>query len=234
MSRKVFIFTLIAVWASLIQGREIAQTRYFGEIAQFDQFDSSLGNLNTIKIDVSANISGGQLIYDNDSSGPLSGTFEFGKVCSLTYTQDVSLHNSANQMIFDNGNVFACNSSAFNLAPDDGDGRYNYDSNPPDGSIYYGGNLSFSATDYIGRTYWDKGSKGFIGSGTFDIVYSVNQWINFIGNDLGEKIEYYCSPNVEFQGSVTVTYSYDAVPEPCSFSLFLAGMALYLNKMAKR
>jgi hypothetical protein len=186
-----------------------------------------LGTLKSIRIDVSLNISGGMLFYDNDSSAAVSGTVEFGKVLNL-YAPDVNLHGASNELIFDKGAVLIYNSTAFNLAADNGDGIYNYDSTPPDGSIFYGSDLSITETDYIGSQFWTKGTKGFIGTGTYNIVYSVNPWINFKGSNLGE-IQFYSSPNVNSQGSVTVTYSYEAVPEP-SILLLLSSGVLFLNK----
>jgi hypothetical protein len=187
-----------------------------------------LGSLTAIRIDAAVNISGGVLYYDNDSSSALTGNLEFGKVYSMTYTQDVSLHNSAMQMIFNNGNVFACNSSAYNLAADNGDGKYNYDYNPPDGGIYYGDDLAFLDSDFIGSEFWNKGTKGFIGTGTYDILYSVNEWIDFASGN--SYIEYYSSPGVYAEGSLTVTYFYDPVPEPSVVLLLMSGIVFLKSK----
>lgn len=220
---------MVAAVASKIGAVEIKQTRSLSETAVFRQFDSKLGNLNFIKVDVLLNISGGQLYYDNDSSAPASGTIQCGKVVSLTYTTDVILKNSAGLMIFDNGKLFGFNTGNFNLAPDNGDGKYNYDSTSPDGSILYGGSLEFSDSGYIDQGFWNQGAKGFVGAGTYDILYSVSQWIVFAGNNIND-IEYYCSPAVLWNGSISVIYSYTAVPEPHSLCLIIAGITLFVNK----
>lgn len=223
---------MVTAFASIVEAAEIKQTRSLSETAVFSQFDSKLGNLNYIKIDVLLNISDGQLYYDNDSSSPASGTLQFGKVVSITYTTDVILKNSAAQMILGDGKIYGCNTLNFSLAADNGDGKYNYDSTSPDGSVFSGSSLTFSDSGYIADGYWNQGTKGFIGAGTYNILYSVSRWINFSGNNIND-IEYYCSPAVSSNGSISVIYSYTAVPEPCSFCLISAGFALIMKKRQK-
>ncbi len=224
---------MVTAIASLVEAAEIMQTRSLSETAVFSQFDSKLGNLNFIKIDVLLNISNGQLYYDNDSSSPTSGTLQFGKVVSLTYTTDVILKDSAGQTIFGDGKIYGCNTLNFSLAADNGDGKYNYDSTSPDGDIFSGTNLAFSDSGYIANSFWNQGTKGFVGTGTYNILYSVSQWINFSGNNIND-IEYYSAPAVSSNGCISVTYSYTPAPEPCSFFLISTGFALVINKRQKQ
>lgn len=223
---------MVTAVASIVEAAEIKQTRSLSETAVFSQFDSKLGNLNYIKIDVLLNISGGQLYYDNDSASTASGTLQFGKIVSLVYTTDVILKNSANKIIFSDGKIFGCNTGEFSLAADNGDGKYNYDFTQPDGSVFTGSSLTFLQSDYIAESFWNQGTKGFIGTGTYNVAYSVSPWINFSGSNTGD-IEYYSSPAVFSTGSICVTYEYTPAPEPCSLCLISAGFAL-LMKIKRR
>ncbi|HAL44686.1 MAG TPA: hypothetical protein DCP47_02005, partial [Phycisphaerales bacterium] len=223
--KKLSLLATVLACASLIEAAVIKQTKYFGEIAEFSQFDNSIGTLNSIRIDVTLNITGGEMLFDNDGSSPISGTIQFGAAASLTYTSDISLYNAANQMIFDNGKIFCLNSFSYNLAADNGDGKYTYDNSAPDGCLFKGSNISFSDFGYIGSAFWNSGAKGFIGKGTYNIIYSVNSWNDSIGPD----IEYSFSPMVASDGSITVTYDYNEVPEPSVVSLFITGISLFIK-----
>lgn len=212
------------------QAAEIKQIHSLNQTAVFRQFDSRLGELNYIKIDALLNISGGTLYYDNDSESPAFGSLEFGKVVNIAYTTDVILKNQTNQMIFNNGRIFGCYTSNFSLAGDNGDGKYNYDSTPPDGGIFAGSSLTFLQSDYIGQSFWTQGTKGFIGTDTFSIAYTIGQWINFSGSNVGD-IEYYFFPASLDSGSINITYIYTPVPEPCAFRLIISGAALLIKKV---
>jgi hypothetical protein len=224
--KKLSLLATVLACASLIEAAVIKQTKYFGEIAEFSQFDNSIGTLSSIRIDVTLDISGGQMLFDNDGSSPVSGTIQFGAAASLTYTSDISLNNAAGQMILDNGKVFCFNSYAYDLGADNGDLMYNYDSSGPDGCLIKGSNLSFSDFGYIGNAFWNSGNKGFIGKGTYNIIYSVNNWTSSIGPNM----EYSFSPMVAYDGSISVTYDYSLVPEPSIIMLLWIG-SLYVRKI---
>lgn len=228
MTRKLYLLSLVATLALAFDASALTmvQTKYFGQAATFNQFDSGIGNLNSIRVDVTLSISGGQLNYDNDGLTAVSGMIEFGNAVNLEYTSDVSLFNSANQMIFDDGKMYAYKSSPFSLAADNGDGHNNFDSTAPDGGIIDGDDLTVSDYDYISAVYWNQGTKGYIGKGTYEIACSLIPWTIFTGSNTSE-IQYYCAPSVLASGSITVTYSYDPVPEPAAISLLTAGIGLF-------
>lgn len=224
---------MVTAVASIVEADEIKQTRGLSEAAVFRQFDSKLGNLNYIKIDVLLNISGGQLYYDNDSPSPTFGTLEFGKVVSIAYTTDVILKNQANNTVFGDSKILACNTASFSLAGDNGDGKYNYDATPPDGDALNGSNLTFMYSDCIAESFWTQGTKGFVGTDTFNIVYTIGQWINFSGSNVSD-IEYYFYPAILSEGSISITYRYTPVPEPCSAWLIMSGAALVIKKLKQK
>lgn len=198
--------------------------------ANFYQFDNHLGNLNSIKIEVSLSISGGQINYDNDSDSWAAGNLQFGAYVNLLSTSDVSLLDIAGQSILDDGKVFTYNSCGFNLAPDNDDGSY--DSTPPDGGFLNGSSLTCSDSGLIGNAYMGQGTKGFLGTDTYNILYTILQWTDLSGDNI-DGIEYSCTPPVSASGYITITYNYDPIPEPCVLSLLTCGIAVLRIKKRK-
>jgi hypothetical protein len=211
-------------WANLI-----VQTQPFGGIPElagsltFNQFDDSLYTLNSIKVLFYLQASGGELILDNDSHLPASGNFEFGAKGNISST-DVSLLDSSLLPI--PGQVTAYNIQAFALDPNIGDVPGDYDPTPPDGLSYSGGTQDDTKSGFVGMIAWGGGTKGFIGTGTYDIDYSISQWLTYGG--IG-GIEYAVNP-VTADGYVEVTYDY-TIPEPATICLLgLGALSLIRRK----
>ena len=201
----------------------ITQKVDFGSDGIFDQFDCSKGILNFIRLDLTLNIYGGQINYDNDSASEAIGTLLFGAAVDIKDTSDVSLLDSSYQLIFDNGNVYAFTSFDFILAPDNGDGKNNYDESAPDGAIAIGTDKTVSDSGFIASSFWSQGNKGFLGTGKFVIPYSLISLTEFSGENVTE-IEYSCTPPVWTDGSLTLTYDYNPIPEPGGLCLMAAGV----------
>jgi hypothetical protein len=225
---KSFLF-IFAVALFVTAGLASAQIEYFSgtpsmdDSLTFNQFDESLGTLTSIQIILSLQISGGQLTLDNDSEESASGTFEFGASGSIT-SGDVGLVNSSFVAI--PGTVSTYNSEAFSLSGNVGDGEGDYDPTAPDGLQYDGGIKTNSKSDFVGSVAWG----GYIGTGTYDIDYSVTQWLNYGG--IG-GIEYAVTP-LSASGSVEVIYTYDPIPEPATITLLTIGaLALLKRKNSK-
>ncbi len=225
---KSFLFTFavaLFLTAGLASAATITQNQFYSGIPNltgsltFDQFDESLGDLTSIQIILSLQSSGGQLILDNDSEEPASGTFEFGATGSIT-SGDVGLVNSS--FIAIPGTVGAYHSEAFSLSGNLDDGPGDYDPTSPDGLQYDGGTETDSKSDLVGSAAWD----GYTGTGTYDIDYAVSQHQNY--GSIG-GIEYAVSP-VTASGYVEVVYTYDPIPEPATITLLTLGALTLLKR----
>ncbi|MDD5724480.1 MAG: choice-of-anchor E domain-containing protein, partial [Syntrophales bacterium] len=68
----------------------ITQTETFSGVGTsgltFDQFDSTLGTLNSIELTYSLTSSGGWITFDNDTTSVLTGDAQFGAKGSVTAT----------------------------------------------------------------------------------------------------------------------------------------------------
>ena len=224
MTKKFLIFFAAAFLTTAMPtfALTITQTKLFGPNTpnmngslNFNQFNSSGGlTLQSIQVSLTLQTSGGQLRLDNDSESPASGIFHFGAKGTISST-DVTLLNTSFQPV--PGEVNAIYSQAFNLAANVGDEPNDYDPSPPDGLLYNGGDMNNSKSDYITSLVWYAGTKGFIGTGTYNINYQVNQWLDY--GSIG-GIEYAVNP-VTASGSAEVVYTY--VPEPATITLLAVG-----------
>jgi len=208
----------------------ITQTKDFDGIPNmtgslnFNQFNNSGGlTLQSIEVSLALQTSGGNLKLDNDSTSPASGTFEFGAKGNLSST-DVVLLNSLFSPV--PGEVSAIYSQVFNLAANVGDGPGDYDPTPPDGLLYCGGTINKSLSGYVTSPVWYAGTKGFVGTGTYNISYTVYQWLDY--GSIG-GIEYAAIPG-SVNGNVTVVYNY--IPEPTTLLLLGLGAVMLRRKTA--
>lgn len=223
-SNRILQFvTGMLVLGSITCADTIIQNIDFGSDGIFDQFDCSKGTLNFIRIDLTLNIHGGQINYDNDSTSEAIGNLQFGAAAGIADTSDVCLLDSSYQLIFDNGIVYAFTSCDFILAPDNGDGKNNYDATSPDGAVLSGIHKTVNDSGYIADIFWSQGNKGFLGTGKFTIPCSLIPWTEFTGEHVTE-IEYSCTPPVLADGSLTMIYDYNPIPEPSALSLLAAGV----------
>ncbi len=193
----------------------------------FNQFDTSLGTLTGIQITLTVNSQGGIYVLDNDSASAASGIFEFGAMGSISST-DVILLNSLFASI--PGSVGAYQTQTFSLAADNGDGIGNLDSTGPDGMAYVGDSESGSGTGTVSNMLWSAGAKGFLGTGAYNILCNVIQWSNLSS---AGGVEYSVTP-VTANGSVQVSYIYDAIPEPATLAILALGALIPMKKRTRK
>ena len=149
-------------------------TPNFTQLLNFNQFDTLGGTRTLLSLEVvlNLNVDGGQLVLDNDGVDPASGSFEFGGKGTTVNTTDVWILPAI-------GEASAVHSGAFALAGNVGDGPNDYDPTPPDGMLYVGGPVSDSKSGFINPTFWGLGTKGFLGTSTYNIQVDASQWIDY-------------------------------------------------------
>lgn len=223
----VLVLSTSSIAGTIEQTKTFDGTPDFSRLLTFDQFNDQGGSctLTSIRVILTLNVEGGQIVLDNDSETQATGTFEFGGKCGITSSQ-VALLNNSSQPIF--GQAAAIHSESVTLAANEGDGSKDYSGLGPDGMIYQGGSETDTKSGYIGSSYW----TGFIGTGTYDIGLSAIQWSSC---STISGVEYSVTP-VTASGTVKVIYEATCVPEPSAIAgllTALVGMGFGLRRRVK-
>jgi hypothetical protein len=230
MTKRFLCFFAVAllVTAGLASAATITQTKTFSGTPNldgalsFNQFNTGLGTLTSIQVQLNLQTSGGELKLDNDSHQSAAGTFQFGAQGTISGSPDVALLDSGFNPIPGTANAY--HSGSFSLDPNTGDGPGDYSPLAPDGMLYTGTTETDNKSGYVGSAVWAAGTKGFLGTGTYNINYSITQWLNYGG--IG-GIEYAVTP-VTASGDVTVVYNY--IPEPATIALLTIGALAFLKR----
>jgi hypothetical protein len=227
MLKKSFFFSCVLLLAAsqYSLAAMLTQTQYFDIESNlngtftFNQFNSH-GQLRSIAILFCLQTTDGRLILDNDGAHSASGLLQFGAKGSINSTDVVLLNSSYMPVLKD---VLAVNEQAFSLSPDDGDGLSNFDSSSPDGLLCVGSPQMDTESGIIGQAFWSLGSKGFLGTGTFNLNYSIMQLVNYGGiNNIS-----YAVNTVDSEGYITLIYNYQPAPESATILFFSLGMLIF-------
>jgi hypothetical protein len=213
----------VGILASASNATQIIQTQPFtgvpnyNSVLPFNQYSGNPLDLVSIEVILHLDITGGQLIVDNDGAGVANVTnVELGATGALSST-DVIIVPGVNAAASTLGNYV--------LAADNGDGPSNIDGTGPDGVVMLGQTQSDTDSQFINSGVWLLGNTGYLGGGVYGINVNVNNIINF---GAAGGVEGGFSP-VGAGGEVTVIYN--VVPEPASMALLaLAGSAMAIRR----
>lgn len=229
MKRKAVVsFLVLALTAGLSQAATITQTKTVsshnpaGNYAlTFDEFDSALGTLQSVTVTSNLEWWGGFYAVDNDAATASSGT--------ATFSTTANLYSSVGGLPANATSLQSSISQYFELTANNGDPTDEFNTDAPgndygriDGPVYDSRKSVTGTGDVSSENIGD-----YVGTGTFDITYASNQsqsWNGLGGNSTS-------SAPMSAQGYVTITYTYEPVPEPTSFALLgLGGLVLALRR----
>jgi len=184
----------------------------------FDQFDTTLGTLDSISVEFELISDGGYIVFDNDTGSQATGDAEFGATGSVV-NSSVSLLNSSGTAIFSTLSSIA-SATGFTMEPDQGDGSGTIATSGIDTYQLLGGTPSTdSENGLIGESYFSQ----YIGTGTFTVnpLIETRMW-----TDVSPAPQQSSDP-AAISGAFTVVYNYTAstpVPEPATMLLFGGGL----------
>ena len=223
---KTFALTLavclslvgISSAATVTQTERFSGTPDFDEDLTFDSFDTSLGFLNSVFVEVEVLVTAGEFLVDNDS--PTVGTVD------IDFGIDAQLI-SGGEVIVPAVKAVAGDSAHLILAPDDGDGP------PIDGSPADGATLSM-----VGLT--DSDFATITGGIALASYLDVNAGPDYVINvDTSQFFAVSGASGIDggFRsadaiGEVTVIYDY-TVPEPTTMGLLAVGGLAALRRRRK-
>ncbi|MDP3851861.1 MAG: choice-of-anchor E domain-containing protein [Luteolibacter sp.] len=202
----------------------IVQTKTFTFVPEdtapltFNQFDSSLGTLTSIVITTSLTKSGGSLFVDNESATPASGNINQSVTITLS-SSAVSLIDTSLQPI---GNGIAATSVYFaNVGADDGDGPGVQSVGADyDGTSF--SEVSAGQTRNVNEIAW----SGYTGLGTY--LIDANGVQGFNTSAIGGAAV--AIDPATASGEVSITYNFNAVPEPSAALMGAVGLLALLRR----
>lgn len=213
----------VACAATITQTKDVAQHNPAGTYSlTFDEFDSTLGTLQSVTIASSLEWWGGFYAVDNESDLPSSGTATFSVSVNLSSATVRGLPSNV-------ASLSSGISQYFELTANNGDSTSDFNTDDPghdygriDGPAY-ADRVKVQESGAIASTYIGD----YQGTGTFNVSYKSSQeqsWSGSGGNSTS-------SSPMSASGSVSITYEYEPVPEPSSFALLgLGGIVLALRR----
>ena len=234
--KKNIILTVLAAVAlpALGLGSVLVQTDAFSFVPSasqeltFNQFDLSLGTLQSIQVSVTLSKAGGYIQADNDSlqSGMITLTHQ---VKGSLSSSDVYLDKSTGHgQIGSVGSLNATSVFTTNMGATTGDSTFDFNAQPGSSDYvnYSPASTTVSTSGFIAQGSWGADAanniKGFLGFDTFAVLVNAAQIATVSG--LGGISEAFV-PSLT-SGNVTVTFTYDAkpvlVPEPGALAALLA------------
>ena len=176
------------------------------DAAVFDQFDTSLGTLLSVKVTLEVTSDGGSIQADNDSDLPADLDVNFGAE-GIISSGDVGLFSAIvpipTAVI---GAVSTSQGATFNLSGNDGDDTTVFNAGGPDWDTFEGTPQTSMDMGLIDASLF----PGYEGTGTFDIDYEVGQ----VADTTSAGGLFLQIDPVTASGSITVEYTFEPLFNP--------------------
>ncbi len=181
----------------------------------FDQFDSSLGTLDSVQFVFVLSMYGGSVSVDNDSEVATSATATVrldGLLTSSVSIPGLWISNTLSQV--------------FELGPTSGDpiDQYN-NTGDVDHATLYGASSASPKTETASGSVAPGSLSDYVGTGT----YTINAATLVASGASGAGVQYAVTVMQTF-GELEVTYTYTPIPEPATAGLAGLGALLLLRR----
>ena len=203
----------------------IIQTQTFSGVGTpdliFNEFDDSLGTLNSIELTYSLTSTGGWITFDNDTASILTGNAQFGAKGTVTAT--VSMLDGTLNAIFAT-NTAVTSATGFSIGANDDDaevgGTPNISLVGVDAYTLTGGTVTAADSGFVNSLVWAQ----YTGTGTFTVTPDVSTFSSTTVSPAPQSAQ--DPPTLD--GFFTVTYDYTPaggpVPEPGTMLLLGFGL----------
>ncbi|RYG95343.1 MAG: PEP-CTERM sorting domain-containing protein [Alphaproteobacteria bacterium] len=213
--KSAYSLLFLASLASLAHGATLVQTREFEFLPDgsqnlvFDKFDLTLGTLTSVTVSVVMNKTGGRFEVDNDSTNTGTISMNHNVVGNLSVVAgSVGLIRSDFTAIGGSGSLTASSSLTDQpIAATSGDATNTFNATGQSDHIVF---IPSAAAASSSGTIASFATPTYAGPGTFILGVNAIQSVSVTG--LGGLQQAFTVSGVS--GEVTVTYNYDAIPEP--------------------
>ncbi len=186
--------------------------------ANFDKFDTSLGVLTSVEIELTYNVDAFNVFLDNDATTSGNGSL----TTNALYAFDISTLGISGSQNNNSTNTVTLGANIGDSAP-----TFDFQTGT-DGTDNATINIG-AISNTLTQTYTASSVLTlFNGPGNFDITNSLGILNNLTITNVASSVE-----SVSTTGNATVTYNYSVIPEPSTYAAILAmigGFYLYVRR----
>lgn len=203
-------------------------------VINLSQFDSDLGTLNSVTLNISLSLPSFNIVVDNDATALANVNVNFGTIGSVLFSSSVSTFDGSGTISGSNFTI-ATQVDTFDVAANDSDSALNFDNDSgPDNGTFTTGSVNEGVSTWLVDSAvfaaWQASSPGTI---AFEIAADFVTDLNVNSGGGGGDTRFQGTiPSATF--TVDVTYDYTPVPEPSTFALLSGVCALGFLAIRRR